>query len=112
MEERVIDPKDGVHGNFLTTLGLCARAGKLVYGVPMICEALGGKGITPVMVVKAADASENTKKRIMDKCAYYRVECVTLMTDCATLASAVGKSAPIAAVGILDPGFLYALKLK
>ena len=38
----------------LGALGLCARAGKLIFGIPMICEALkaGGKNC-PVLVMEA-----------------------------------------------------------
>ena len=87
----------------LASLGLCARARKLVFGVPMICDAMrrGGKN-SPVIIFEASDTSENTHKKIADKSAYYKVRTVRLKCDGATLASALGKTASLAAVAISD----------
>ena len=88
-------------------LGLAARAGRVTAGVPLICTALqkGANGKQPLLVLLAADASENTKKRITDKTTYYRVPLRSISTDCATLATAVGKrDGAVAAVGISEPG--------
>ena len=87
----------------LATLGLCARARKLIFGVPMICDALrsGGKNF-PHIVFEASDTSENTHKKIADKTAYYKVRTVRLKCDGATLASALGKTSSLAAVAISD----------
>ena len=90
----------------LGSLGLCARAGKLIFGVPMICDAMrrGGAG-TPHIVLEASDTSENTHKKISDKCKYYQVRQVRLSCDGATLASALGKTSSLAAVAVADPSF-------
>ena len=87
----------------LSNLGLCARARKLIFGVPMICEAMrkGGSN-SPVLIIEAADTSENTHKKIADKAAYYKVRTVRLNCDGATLASALGKTSSLAAVAITD----------
>ncbi len=88
-------------------LGLAARAGRVTAGVPLICTALqkGANGKQPLLVLLAADASENTKKRITDKTAYYRVPLYAVTVDCATLATLVGKrDGAVAAVGISEPG--------
>ena len=87
----------------LSCLGLCVRAGKVTFGVPMICEALrkGGRN-APLIVLEAADTSENTHKKISDKCGYYKVRLIKLETDGAILASAIGKSSFVAAVAITD----------
>lgn len=88
---------------FLSALGLCARAGKLIFGVPMICEALKkGGALKPVLIVEAADTSEGTHKKIADKAAFYQVRVVRIDCDGATLASALGKTASLAAVAIKD----------
>ena len=60
---------------FLSALGLCVRAGKVIFGVPQVCEAMrkGGKN-SPVTVFEASDTSENTRKRISDKCTYYNIK--------------------------------------
>lgn len=89
--------------HLLSSLGLCVRARRVIFGVPMICEALrrGGKD-APRLVLEAADTSDGTHKKITDKCKYYGVECVRLSCDGATLAAALGKSATLAAVAITD----------
>lgn len=89
----------------LGALGMSARARKMIFGVPMICEALGAQkkaGKYPLVVFEASDASENTHKRISDRCGYYRVKLVKLKIDGETLASALGKSASLAAVALTD----------
>lgn len=87
----------------LSALGLCAKARKLVFGVPMICEALrkGGRN-APLIIFEAADTSENTHKKIADKAAYYKVRTVRLKCDGAALASALGKTSSLGAVAITD----------
>ena len=87
----------------LGSLGLCARARKIIFGVPMICEAMrkGGKNF-PLLIIEAADTSENTHKKIADKAAYYKVRTVRLKCDGATLASALGKTSSLAAVAVTD----------
>ena len=87
----------------LLGLGLCARARKLIFGVPMICDAMraGGKNM-PVTVFEAADTSENTHKRVTDKCAHYGVEHIRLTADGQTLAHALGKSGSLGAVALCD----------
>ena len=93
----------GQEVHLLSTLGLCVRARRVIFGVPMICEAMrhGGKD-APSLVLEAADTSENTHKKITDKCTHYGVECVRLSVGGAALAQALGKSAVLAAVAITD----------
>ncbi len=85
----------------LFSLGLCAKAGKLIYGVPMVCEALK-KQKSVVAVFCAADNSPNSAKRLLDRCAFYGVPLYTLDIDGDTLAGAVGKSARLAALAVTD----------
>ena len=98
-----LDEKNNSDAKLLSSLGLCARAGKLIFGVPMICESMrkGGKSM-PLIVLEAADTSENTHKKIEDKTAYYRVRTVRLNCDGAALALAVGKTSSLGAVAITD----------
>lgn len=87
----------------LTSLGLCARAGRTVCGVSMICEAMRKGGARrPVLVLEASDTSENTHKRLTDKCSYYNVRLVRLTCGTDALAAALGKSASLGAVAITD----------
>lgn len=88
----------------LGSLGLCAKAGKLILGVPMIIEAMQ-KGKRVYLVLEAADTSDNTHKKITDKCAFYGIEKVRIDIDGGTLGAAVGKSSTLAAVAVTDEGF-------
>lgn len=88
----------------LASLGLCVRAGKVVFGVPMICDAMRRSGgAETVMVLEAADSSDGTHKRITDKCKFYQAQHIRLQCDGATLAAALGKTASLAAVAVTDP---------
>ena len=91
---------NGRQDRLLSSLGLCVRAGKVIFGVPMICEAL--RRGTPRLVLEAVDTSDGTHKKITDKCTHYGVECIRLACDGATLAAALGKSAVLAAVAVTD----------
>ncbi len=87
--------------NFFQHLGLCYRAGKLLHGEEMVLAALR-KGKVRLVII-AADASEKTKKRFADKCAYYRIPC-HVAADRASLGDALGKNARVV-VGVTDRGF-------
>lgn len=89
--------------HLLSSLGLCVRARRVIFGVPMICEAMrrGGKD-APCLVLEAADTSENTHKKITDKCSHYGIEHRRLSCGGEALAQALGKSAILAAVAITD----------
>ena len=94
----------------LGMIGMCKRAGKAIIGTPMICEHLRKRGIavceseTEVLVLEASDSSDNTHKKLSDKCNYYNVKLIRLTTTCDDLGRAVGKSA-VAAVAIADKNF-------
>ena len=89
----------------LSSLGLCVRAGRVIFGVPMTCDAMrwGGSNKT-VLVLEAADTSENTHKRLQDKCAYYGVKHIRLSLGGDSLAAATGKSFFLGAVAVTDAG--------
>ena len=95
----------------LRTLGLCAKAGALVYGVPMICEALrSSRAKKPVLVLASNDNAENSAKKLRDKCAYYSIELTVLPVDGGALAHAVGKTSRLAAVALTDENLCVLLK--
>ena len=94
----------------LGVIGLCRGAGRLVIGTDMVCDALR-RGAADVIVLEASDTSENTHKKITDKCAYYKVRHVRIESDSITLGAAIGKSA-VAAVMINDAGFCRAIEKK
>lgn len=91
----------------LGALGLCARARKLIFGTPQVCEALKGRE-KPYLVLMPSDNSDNTAKRLRDRCAFYGIPLVELEVDADRLSHAVGKSGRIAAVAVTEPG-LYRL---
>lgn len=99
-------------------IGICRGAGKLIIGTPMICEhlrRLGNKNPASinaerrdVIVIEASDTSENTHKRISDKCIYYKVKHIRIGSTCENLGRAVGKSA-VAAVAVADESLCRAV---
>ena len=95
----------------LSAIGLCVRAGKVIFGVPMICEALrhGGEK-SPCIVFSASDISDNTLKKITDKCEYYNTKHIRLECGGETLAAAVGKTSFIGAVSVTDKSMCVMLK--
>lgn len=108
-----MDRQNNATQKALRLLGLAARAGRTVVGVPLICTALqrGAKDKTPLLVVEAADSSANTHKRITDRTAFYGVRRVRVDADCAALALAVGKrDALVAAVGVTEPHLAHEIE--
>ena len=90
------------HEQFYSLLGIAMRAGALTFGQDGVLKAIssGAAGF----VLLDAGASENTKKKMRDGCAYYGVALVETAAD--RLGFAVGKpgrmSAAVAAGGICD----------
>ena len=100
MSEKIIITDEA---KLLSSLGLGMRAGAVIAGVPLICTAMKGGGQKkPITVFEASDSSENTHKRISDRCSFYGVKHIRLECDGMALASAIGKSAPVAAVAVTD----------
>ena len=98
MSERISDER------IVRLLGLAAKAGKLVYGTDMVCEGLRVKKRI-LLVVESGDSSENTHKRIVDKCAYYGAKHIRLSLGTDGLGAALGKHGGIAVVGVTDASF-------
>lgn len=104
----IINPSATVEdeAKLLSSLGLAMRAGAVTVGVPLICAALQkGAKSAPKLVFCASDCSDNTKKRISDRCAFYGVKLVCLSADCGTLGAAMGKTSAVAALALTDEGF-------
>lgn len=103
--------------NLLGFIGICRGAGKAVIGTDMVCDFLRKKnakkqrkadGEIDVVVIEASDTSENTHKKISDKCIYYNVEHIRLAATCEALGKAVGKRST-ATVAITDPNLCRAV---
>ena len=88
---------------FLSMLGLCRRAGAVIIGTDLVTRALPSKKVK--IVFCSAGASQNTKKRITDKCSFYNVRLLMIDTPEDVLGGALGKSAGVCVVGITDDNF-------
>lgn len=91
---------------WLNTLGLMNCARKLVTG-----EELVVKGIqqgTIYFVLLSEDASQNTKKKLIDKCTHYQIP-YAIKGDRYTLGRAIGKEKRVV-LGIADKGFAKLLQ--
>ena len=85
----------------LSLLGLATKAGKIASGEFSTEKSVkSGKGF---LVLVAADASENTKKKFRDMCKFYKVPMI-VYGDKDTLGHAMGKEFR-ASLAILDEGF-------
>ena len=91
----------------LSMLGLCKKAGRLVSGVPLVCDGLREGQIK--LVVYAAGAAENSVKRVCDKAKTYGCPALAVDTTPEMLAKSVGKAGAVAAVGVEDAGFARAI---
>ena len=100
MSEKIVITDEA---KLLSSLGLCVGAGAAIIGVPLICAAMKKGGAkAPKMVFEASDSSDNTHKRISDRCAFYGVKQIRLGCDGMALAAAVGKSSSVAALAVTD----------
>ncbi|TDW26356.1 ribosomal protein L7Ae-like RNA K-turn-binding protein [Breznakia blatticola] len=93
--------------NIYGTLGIANAARKLAYGETLI-EKIRAKKCYLVLI--AEDASDNTKKKIMDKCSFYNVK-YDFVDSSALLSNAIGR-ANVKAVGVLDRGFANSMMKK
>jgi ribosomal protein L7Ae-like RNA K-turn-binding protein len=85
----------------LSRLGLAMRAGKLVSGEETVLKAI--RGGEAKLVIVAADASDNTRKKLADKCGSYGVPLVVGYTRF-ELGWAVGKPERVM-FAVTDQGF-------
>ena len=82
------------------------KAGKIILGAEQICDALKNKRKSVVSILVADNASENTKKRLLDKCAFYNCPITFLPIDTAALGHSLGKSSLVAAIALTDENFV------
>ena len=94
---------------FLHAVGLCKKAGRGILGTEMVCEALR-KQKNVFLVICPSDVSENTRKKLTDKSAFYGVPLIEFPISGAELAHAVGKGNFCAAFAVLDRGFATLLE--
>ena len=97
-----------MNNKFLFMLGLCRKAGKLIMGTDLVTKSLPSK--KTYLVIYTSDASDNTKKRVTDKCSFYGVEAVMTEQGSLLIADAIGKSGAVCTLGITDINFAAQLK--
>ncbi len=85
----------------LSLAGLSAKAGKAASGEYQCEEAVRSR--TAHLVLIASDASDNTRKKFIDKCTFYHIPYLVLEADKAMLGHAVGKEER-ACAALLDKG--------
>ena len=90
----------------LSTLGMCACARKISYGETLLKEIKNKK---VYFVIVASDASDNSKKRLIDKCNFYKCE-YTVILDKESISKAIGRIDLVSAVGIKDFNLVKKLK--
>ncbi|WP_335870756.1 YlxQ family RNA-binding protein [Bacillus sp. 2205SS5-2] len=86
---------------WISLLGLANRARKVISGEELVIkEVRSGRA---KLVILSQDASENTAKKVQDKCRTYGVP-VKLVNNRETLGHAIGKEARVV-VALSDNGF-------
>ena len=91
---------------FHSLLGLASRAGKIVSGEELVVKAIQ-KG-NAYFIVISEDASQNTLKKVVDKCTYYEIP-YKITSNRERLGHAIGKHARVV-LGVTDQGFSNALE--
>ena len=86
---------------YLNILGLANAARKIVTGETLI-KKIRAKKVSLVLI--AENASENTNKKITDKCHYYDIPYYIMYEDSDVLGNSIGNENRVA-IGIADRGF-------
>lgn len=96
----------------LGMLGLAARARKLITGTELVTEAVRKQPAkrSNGLVLIAADASENTTKRIENCCTHYHVTCIRIAVGKDELSRAVGKMADVAVCALFEKEMANAVR--
>lgn len=96
-----------MQNNWLSMLSLAKKANKVAIG-PKVIELI--RSNKAYLVIIASDASNNTKKKLKDKCTYYNVDWVENI-DSLTLSNAIG-SVNKAYLAITDKNMAQGIKNK
>ncbi|MBQ8790696.1 MAG: ribosomal L7Ae/L30e/S12e/Gadd45 family protein [Ruminiclostridium sp.] len=94
---------------FLSTLGLCRRAGKLIYGFDPVCEEIKSPKSKVCGVALAKDISEKTLKEITFTCEKYGTALFKSDAGMDEIKSVLGKRTGI--IAILDEGLYKSLTM-
>lgn len=88
--------------NTLSTLGLCRRAGKLIYGFDAVEAELKKENTAVCGVLTASDLSEKSKKEVRFVCAKKDTEVTELAETMDEIKTVTGKRTGI--IAVLDSG--------
>ena len=104
-----------LNGKLLSLLGFAMRAGKLSCGTDRVCDDIRRHGIPddgdgktkhPLgIVLIAADASANTKKRIINACTYYNMSYYVTGIPADEIGQRTGTSPSAAVCAVFDRDF-------
>lgn len=92
--------------NVYGTLGLASASRNISIGESVLKDIRARRC---KLVLVAKDASQNTIKKISDKCKFYQID-IAFVDDSETLSKAIGKY-NIKAVAVLDAGFAKKIKM-
>jgi len=92
----------------MSFIGLMNRAGILITGTDMVINGVRSGKVGFVLV--DSKVSDNTLKKITDKCKFYNVSYIVMPAE-TDLGSAIGKGSR-KIIGITDQNFIKALKEK
>ena len=95
-----------INSRWISLLGLANRARKIISGEELVIKAV--RNSKAKLVFLANDASDNTEKKIRDKCTYYQVPLKTVGNRY-ELGKAIGKDTRVV-VAVTDTGFATKLK--
>lgn len=93
---------------FLFMLGLARKAGAIIIGTELVTKALASGKVK--LVIYTQNSSQNTTKRVTDKCKFYGVECEMTEHTSDEVSSAIGKSGSVCVLGITNESFSNQLK--
>ncbi|PYZ93105.1 hypothetical protein CR194_07860 [Salipaludibacillus keqinensis] len=89
------------HEAWMSLLGLMQRARQLITGEELVVKSIQTKKAHFVII--AGDASQNTIKKVTDKCHYYDTPYI-IFKDRFVLGQAIGKAERVT-ISIIDKGF-------
>lgn len=94
--------------NWMSTLGLALRAGKLITGEEQVIKAI--QSGQAKLVIVAADASEGTLKKMRDKTSFYNIP-LAVLADRSALGQAIGKGERVS-LAVMDQGFASSIQKR
>lgn len=93
----------------LNYLGIARRAGYLISGTDAVISSIQSVKTTKAkLVLVASDASAGTKEKIINKCYFYKVECLDIFSTI-ELSEAIGLENP-KVIAITDKGIANQIK--